>query len=213
MLVIDDVRAQWDANFEAWQAAKSNYEAAAKLHDDDIAAAEAHGRQFDEMLAKQCNDTGTVESNARFALILTLAPDFAAVLIKMRLLWQRTDAPEADEYTEGWHRRYPDAVIADMVRLQSEFAEAWLAPWETDGGVALVCPDGKLQLSFPTYELSPRYVAPADHMGEQFARDFHITNGQHYQSTMNARVDALKVVPGGSDMIKAHIVAKRQIWA
>ncbi|WP_283418674.1 hypothetical protein [Sphingopyxis sp. Geo48] len=204
----------WDAAFAAWEAAKAAYDAAAKLHDDDFAAAKAQGRPFDDDLAKQCDDAGTVESNARFALIQTPAPDFRALLHKTKLLWAREDATgEREEHTEGWHRKYPDAVIADMVRLQAEYAEAWLAPWERDGGVALVCPDGKLHLSFPTYELSPRYVAPADHMDERFAQDFISTNAQHYHSTMNARVDALKAVPGGVDMVKAHIAAKRSIWA
>lgn len=203
----------WDAAFATWEAAKAAYDEAAKLHDDDFAAAEAQGRPFDPDLAKQCDDAGQIESNTRFALIQTPAPDFRALLHKIKLLWARDDAPEEEEYTAGWHRKYPDAVIADMVRLQAEYAEAWLAPWERDGGVALVCPDGKLHLSFPTYELSPRYVAPADHMDEKFAQDFISTNAQHYHSTMNARVDALKIVPGGVDMVKAHIAAKRSIWA
>lgn len=212
MIAIDDVRVQWDANFEAWQTAKSNYEAVAAAHDADYDSAKAEGRNFDPELAAECDKLGNVECAARFELIETTAPDFIAVSVKMDILFGAQNFGTDNDCAPGWNRDLTDAVIADMARLQAEYAGAWVSAWETDGGAALVCPDGKLHLSFPTYELSPRYVAPAEHMDKWFADHFDTTNSQHYHSTMNARVDALKTVPGGVDMVKAYVATKRSKW-
>lgn len=206
------IKETWDVALAAWQTAKADYDEAAALHDADWEAAEATGRKPDAELGARVDALATPESETRLALMTTPAPDFGAVILKIKMLWVRDDTPENDEYTEAWHRRYPDAVLADMIRLQTEYAGAWVAAWEKDGGAALVCPDGKLHLSFPTYELSPRYVAPAEHMEQWFADNFVATNAQHYHSTMNARIDALKTVPGGVDMVKAYVATKRSAW-
>ena len=202
----------WDLALAAWQAAKAEYDAAAALHDADWEAAEEEGRKPDAELGERADALATPECETRLALMTTPAPDFGAVMLKIQTLWVRDDTPENDEYTEAWHRRFPDAVLADMIRLQAEYAGAWVAKWEKDGGAALLDPNGKLHLSFPTYELSPRYVAPAEHMEQWFADNFIATNSQHYHSTMNARVDALKAVPGGVDMVKTYIAGKREAW-
>jgi len=199
---------------ETWRAAYAAWEAA-KLAFDLIDAANATAREeakgtpspaLDSM-DRETDRLGHVECDKRNSLIRTPAPDFGAVSQKLQLLF----APEYgelgpdDQYISAYHRSLTDAVIADMARLQSEFAEAWIAKWTADGGSLAMGFDGHVQLGFPTYELSPRYVAPAEHMGEEFAHDFEQTNAQHYHSTMNARVDSLKIVPGGSEILKAYM--------
>lgn len=198
----------WDAAFAAWSADRSNYDAAAKLHDEDSATARAEGRQFDSELAQRCDEAGMAESNSRFALILIPAPHFGAVMVKMRLLWQRTDDPEGEEYTDGWHRKYPDGVIADMQRLQSGFSEAWLAAWTKDGGSVVIDDDGKAQIGWVTYDFSPNYRAP-DPAWPDAVRDNTLLHAQaHHDATMKARFDALKMFPGGVEALKAHMQAK-----
>jgi hypothetical protein len=198
----------WGAAFAAWSADKSAYDVAAKLHDEDSVTARAEGRPFDPELAQRCDEAGMVESNSRFALILIPAPDFGAVMVKMRLLWQRTDDMEGDEHTDGWHRKYPDAVIADMQRLQSEFAEAWLAAWTKDGGSVVIDDDGKAQIGWVTYDFSPNYRAP-DPAWPDAVRDNTFLHAQAFHdATMKARFDALKMFPGGVDALKAHMQTK-----
>lgn len=201
----------WEAAFAAWEAAVVKFEFAeaafTTAHDEAGGGDLASKMPAVAKLAEIVDDLAGVENETRFALLLTPAPDFAAATWKLTKLYSEGDF-EGDEHGSAWHRRYPEAVIADMQRLQTEFAEAWLAAWTQDGGAVMICPDGELQYSFPTYDRSPRYVAPADHMDEQFAAHFNQTNDQHYHSTMNARVDTLRMIPGGRGMIKSHMQAK-----
>lgn len=206
----------WGAAFAAWESAKAAYEFAEAAHDTARAEAggdEAHKPALDRLSSLE-DETAQRENETRFGLILTPAPDLEAVSFKLNLLFgqEYAELGDEDEYTASWHRKFTNAVSADISRLQSEYAGAWVAAWENDGGAALACPDGKLHLSFPTYELSPRYVAPAKHMEQWFADSFVATNAQHYHSTMNARIDALKTVPGGVDMVKAYVATKRSAW-
>lgn len=202
----------WDAAFAAWESAKAAYEFADAAH--DTARAEAGDdetlKPALDRLSTLEDETAQRENETRFGLILTPAPDFDAVSFKLHQLFgqEHAELGDDDEYVSPWHRKFTDAVAADVARLQTEFAEAWLAAWTQDGGAVMICPDGTLQYSFPTYDRSPRYVASTDHMDEQFAAHFNQTNDQHYHSTMNARVDTLRMVPGGGGMIKSHMQAK-----
>lgn len=202
----------WDAAFAAWEAAKVAYEFADAAYDTARAEAdddEAHNAALDRLATLE-DETAQRENETRFGLILTPAPGLDAVSFKMNLLFGReyADLGDDDEYVSSWHRKFTNAVAADVARLQAEFAEAWLAAWTKDGGSVVISDDGQAHYSFPTYDFSPRHVAPADHMEEWFANHFQITNEQHYHSTMNARVDALKMVPGGSGIIKAYMRGK-----
>ena len=201
----------WDAAFAAWEAAVVKFEFAeaafTAAHDEAGGGAQASQAPAVKKLGTLADNLAGVENETRFALLLTPAPDFAAVAWKLTKLYSEGDF-EGDEHSSAWHRRFPEAVIADMERLQSEFAEVWLAAWTKDGGAVIICDDGALQYSFPTYDRSPRYVAPADHMDAQFAAHFNQTNDQHYHSTMNARVDTLRMIPGGRGMIKSYMQAK-----
>ncbi len=201
----------WNAAFAAWETAviKFEFAEAAFTAAHDEAGGDEHASEVPAVakLAAIVDDLAGVENETRFALLLTPAPDFAAATWKMTKLYSEGDF-EGDEHSSAWHRRYPEAVIADMQRLQTEFAEAWLTAWTQDGGAVMICPDGELQYSFPTYDRSPRYIAPAEHMDEQFAAHFLQTNDQHYHSTMNARVETLRMIPGGRGMIKSYMQAK-----
>lgn len=113
-------KGSWDLAFAAWQAAKATYDEVAALYDADCQAAEVEGRQPNAELGERVDALANPECDTRLALMQTPAPDFAAVLFKIKTLWARDDAPENDDYTDAWHRRYPDAVIADMIRLQAD---------------------------------------------------------------------------------------------
>ena len=94
------------------------------------------------------NDTSVALNDTRNALLLCPAPDYLTVQWKLRALFGAGDCGEDDQFITGWHRRFTDAVIADMDRLQSEFAEAWLAKWTEHGGTVLLY-GGKAQFSYP----------------------------------------------------------------
>lgn len=201
----------WDANFAAWQAAKADYDAAAAQHDADYEQAQATGRRYDEALAARVDAFATVECDTRMALILTPAPGLPAVSVKMDLLFgpsQFSDFGASDECISAWHRRYTDAVLADMTRLQSDFAAAWLADWTKDGGSVVIDDEGKAQIGWPVYDLSPNYRAP-DAAWPQEVRDNAFLHGQAmHDATMKARYEALRMFPGGVDTVKAFMRAK-----
>lgn len=103
---------------------------------------------------------------------------------------------------------YPGAVIADLERLQTKFAGAWLAAWTHDGGSVVIDDEGKAQVGWPVYDLSPNYCAP-DAAWPQEVRDNAFLQGQSmHDATMKARYEALRMVPGGVAMLKAHMSAK-----
>lgn len=203
MIAIDDLRAQWDANFTTWKAAKEPLDEADALH---VAAFnEAPDAPETLALAGKCDDLAGPEGKARFDLLLTPAPDFAAVAWKLHTLYGVGDF-EGDEYSSAWRREYPLSIMADMARLQSAFAEAWLADWTKDGGSVVIDDEGKAQFGWPAYDLSPCYREPDAKLQE--VRDNLFLHAQaHYDATMRARYDALKLVPGGADMVKAHMQA------
>lgn len=201
----------WDANFAAWQAAKADYDAAAAQHDADYEQAQATGRRYDEALAARVDAFATVECDTRMALILTPAPGLPAVSVKMDLLFgpsQFSDFGAEDDCISAWHRRYTDTVLADMARLQSEFAAAWLAAWTKDGGSVVIDDEGKAQIGWPVYDLSPNYRETEPTLPQEVRDVSFIYCSTAHDVTMKARFDALKRFPGGVDMLKAYMQAK-----
>jgi hypothetical protein len=196
------IRALWDANFAAWQAAKSDYDTAAATHDADYEAAEAEGRKGDSELAKACDDAGALESAARFALVLTPAPDFPTVRIKFDLLFGDDMFGAADDYATAWNRQYTDAIRADMARLQSEAAAAWLARWTENGGSVLIDDEGKAQFSWPADSNVPMRESG---MGEQADRQDSCWRDGNYHGIMRGLFQSLGA--GLSDIIKAQMRA------
>lgn len=199
----------WDAAFAAWEAAKVAYDFAEAAY--ETAHKEA-GEDADQStavckLATMLDQSAEVENDTRFALILTPAPDMSAALWKLRSLY----ADEQDgkgEYTSDWRREYPLAVIADMERLQSEYVEAWLAAWTKDGGSVVIDDEGKAQIGWTVYDLSPAYQAP-DPAWPDTVRDNMFLHAQaHHDATMKTRYEAIRMVPGGVDALKAHMRAK-----
>lgn len=199
----------WDDAFAAWESAKVAYEFADAAYDTARAEAgddEAHKPALDRLCALE-DETAQRENETRFGLILTPAPDFRAVRWKMQTLFGEGDH-DGDEHSSAWHRRYPAAVIADVERLQSEFAVAWLAAWTKDGGSVVIDDEGKAQIGWPVYDLSPNYRAP-DPAALQEVRDNIFLHAQAFHdATMKTRYDALRMVPGGVDAIKDHMRAK-----
>jgi hypothetical protein len=201
-------RAVWDAAFAAWEAAKVAYDFAEAAY--ETAHKEA-GEDADQStavskLATMLDQSAAVENDTRFALILTPAPDMSAALWKLRSLYADEDDGKG-EYTSDWRREYPLAVIADLERLQSEYAEAWLAAWTADGGSVVIDDDGKVQIGWATYDYSPNYRAP-DPAWPEAVRDHSYICGQAaHDATMKARYEAIRMIPGGVDALKAHMRA------
>lgn len=137
--------------------------------------------------------------DAEVVAIMTPADSIADVGSKIELAqkrWEGFDIPD------DWH----SAIMGDISGLQTRFAEAWLEKWVSHGGSALLCDDGKVQLGFPTYELSPEYEGRGC---AQTGAGSSLFDGRYY-GTMNTMVDCLKIVPGGVDIIKAHMRATGQ---
>jgi hypothetical protein len=199
----------WDAAFAAWEAAKVDYDFAEAAY--DTARTEA-GEEADQStalrkLAAILDQRAEAENETRFALLLTPAPDMEAALWKLRSLYADEDDGNG-EYTSDYKRKYPLAVLADLERLQSEYIEAWLAAWTADGGSVVIDDEGKANIGWPVYDLSPNYRAP-DPTWPDAVRDHSFICGQAaYDATMKARFAALKMTPGGVDMLKAHMRAK-----
>lgn len=208
MIVIDDLRAKWDANFTAWESAKAEYDFADGAY--QTAHKEAGGGDTADngpaviKLLALLDRRATGENKSRFELLLTPAPDFAAVAWKLHALYGVGDF-EGDEYTSAWRREYPLSVIADVARLQSTFAEAWLADWIKDGGSVVIDDEGKAQFGWPAYDLSPAYREPDADLPQEVRENSFLHAQAHYDATMKARYEALKLVPGGAGMVKAHM--------
>jgi len=208
MIAIDDLRAQWDANFTAWESAKAEYDFADGAY--EAAHKEAGGDETADndptvvKLLTLLDRRATSENKTRFELLLTPAPDFAAVAWKLHALYGVGDF-EGDEYTSAWRREYPLSIMADMARLQSNFAETWLAAWTKDGGSVTIDDGGKAQFGWLAYDLSPTYREPAADLPQQ-ARDSSFLHAQaHYDATMRARYEVLELVPGGVGIVKDHM--------
>lgn len=110
-----------------------------------------------------------------------------------------------------WSERLAFAAIRSLRALQAErdvFAETWLATWTKDGGSVVIDDDGKAQIGWPVYDLSPNYRAP-DPAWPEAVRDNAFLHGQAaHDATMKTRFEALKHTHGGVDMLKAHMQAK-----
>lgn len=204
----------WDAAFAAWEAAKvkadfayAAYSTARDEADALVASGEDTGAAMEKLTA-HAEETGEALATAFKVLVITPAPDFAAVLWKMTALYGEGDCGPDDEHSAAWRMEYPGAVIADLERLQSEFANAWLAAWTTAGGSVIIGDDGKVQASYSTYDLSPVYRAPRSEMGEEAERQDGCWNDGHYYGTMKALFEGLRAVPGGGEMVKANMRAK-----
>jgi len=204
----------WDAAFAAWEAAQVKadfaYEAYSTARDeaDALLASGEDTAPAIVKLAAHAEQTGEALATAFKGLVTTPAPDFAAVLWKMTALYGEGDCGPDDEHSAAWRMEYPGAVIADLERLQSEFAEAWLDRWTKAGGSVVIGDDGKVQASYATHELSPVYRAPRSELGEQAERQDGCWNDGHYYGTMKALFEGLRAVPGGSEMVKANMRAK-----
>ena len=110
-----------------------------------------------------------------------------------------------------WVERITLAAIRSVHSMQAEqvaFVEAWLAAWTKDGGSVVIDDDGKAQVGWPVYDLSPNYRAP-DAAWAQEVRDNAFLHGQaSHDATMKARYEALRMFPGGVDALKAYMRAK-----
>jgi len=202
----------WDAAFAAWEAAKVDFDFAECAY--TTAYNEAGGDQDADnnpVVAKLCDlmdRRAAVENEARFALVETPAPHLAAVSVKLDLLFGPENYGTDSDNAPAWHRDFPAGVIADVQRLQSDYCDAWLAAWTKDGGSVVIDDEGKAQIGWPAYDLSPSYQAPNADWPDAL-RDHAFISGQAaYDATMRARHEALKMVPGGVDMLKAHMRAK-----
>ena len=110
-----------------------------------------------------------------------------------------------------WSERLAFAAIRSLRAMQAEqiaFVEAWLAAWTKDGGSVVIDDEGKAQIGWVTYDYSPNYRAP-DPAWPEAVRDHSYICGQTaHDATMKARFEALKMLPGGVDAVKAHMQAK-----
>lgn len=204
----------WDAAFAAWEAAKVAADEAYAAYCagcDEAGVTSASDPRATAALNKLvcvAESTGDALADAFKAAILTPAPDFSAVLWKMTALYGEGDTGPDDEHSAAWRMEYPGAVIADLERLQSEFAVAWISEWTKAGGSVVIGDDGKIQASYATYDLSPVYRAPRSEMGEEAGRQDACWNDGHYYGTMTALFTGLQSVPGGVEMLKAHMRAE-----
>lgn len=116
---------------------------------------------------------------------------------------------------QGDKRDWKDRLLLAALRslraqqdAEAAFIDAWLAAWTKDGGSVVIDDDGKAQVGWPVYDLSPNYRAP-DAAWPQEVRDNTFLNGQAtHDATMKARYEALRMVPGGVDALKAYMRAK-----
>jgi hypothetical protein len=196
------IRQQWDQNFAAWEAAKVA---------SDFADA-AYGAAFDEAggenspalskLADLADRDGTALCNRFGALMLTPAPDLAAVLCKMMALYGQGDQGAEDDHSSAWVLKYPQAVITDLERLQADFAVAWLDRWTSEGGSVVIDDDGAAQYA---YRADSGAEKRDSGLGEDAdVQDMRWHDGR-YHGAMQALFDGLKISPAGSSAIKAHM--------
>jgi len=206
-----NTKALWDAAFAAWEAAKVEFDFAecayTTAHNEAGGDQDADNNPAVGKLREAMDRRAAVENEARFALVETPAPHLAAVSLKLDLLFGPENYGTDSEYIPPWHRDFLTAVMADVQRLQSDYCEAWLAAWTKDGGSVVIDDNGKAQIGWPAYDLSPSYQAPNADWSDAL-RDHAFISGQAaYDATMKARYEALKTVPGGVDMLKSHMRA------
>lgn len=127
------VNQQWDSQFTA-------YHLAAQAHN---AASEEAGPAHYERV---CN----LRHDAWEALILSPAPDFAALAWKINELFGELAMEGIGEHVDaGWPRQFTDAIAADALRLRSATmgfdAQRWVSDWAAvDGG--WICTEGRATL-------------------------------------------------------------------
>lgn len=123
---------------------------------------------------------------------------------------------DLDHFTaQGDRRDWKDRLVMSALRslhaqkeAQSAFVEEWLAAWTADGGSVVIDDEGKAQIGWTVYDLSPAYQAP-DPAWPDAVRDNHFLHAQaHHDATMKARFEAIRMIPGGVDTLKAHMRAK-----
>lgn len=202
------IREQWDASLATWEAAKVAADFAFAAY--STAHDEAKGEDSPGLrkMADHADKTGDAQLQAFGALILTPAPDHGAVLRKMTALYAPREV-EGDEHSDAWVQAFPEAVIADLERLQSEAASAWLDRWTTEGGSVVIDDEGRLQTA---YRADSNHKATPSGLGEEVDRQEARWHDGHYHGTMTALYDALRMF-GGASAIKAHMcsVGARQI--
>ncbi|WP_411341379.1 hypothetical protein V6U71_05935 [Sphingopyxis sp. J-6] len=204
----------WETAFAAWEAAKVAADDAHAAHATGcdeagaLSASDPDAPAAIKRLAALAESTGSAQAETFKAAILTPAPDFAAVLWKMTALYGEGDTGPDDEHSAAWRMEYPGAVIADLERLQSDFAAAWLKSWVKDGGSVVIDTDGKAQVGWVVYDLSPAFVEPHPTWPNEVRETNALFNTAHHDATMKARYEALHMVPGGANMVKAHMRAE-----
>lgn len=115
---------------------------------------------------------------------------------------------------QGDKRDWKDRLLLAALRslraqqdAEAAFIDAWLAAWIKDGGSVVIDDEGKAQIGWVMYDLSPNYRAP-DPAWPEALRDNTFLHAQAtHDATMKTRYDALRMVPGGVDMLKAYMRA------
>lgn len=115
---------------------------------------------------------------------------------------------------QGDKRDWKDRLLLAALRslraqqdAEAAFIDAWLAGWINDGGSVVIDDEGKAQIGWVMYDLSPSYRAP-DPAWPEAVRDNTFLHAQAFHdATMKARFDGLRMVPGGVDMLKAYMRA------
>lgn len=122
---------------------------------------------------------------------------------------------DLDHFTaQGDRRDWKDRLLASALRslraqqeAQAAFVAEWLAAWTKDGGSVVIDDEGKAQIGWTVYDLSPAYRAP-DPAWPDAVRDSTVLQAQaHHDATMKARYDAIRMTPGAVDALKAYMSA------
>lgn len=180
--------------FAAARTALEAARAAETTYDAEVWSPVSDQRPMPDDINNEMERLQDVRCDAETALIMTPADALADISFKIDLTHKRW----ADFYPpDDWNA----AILADLASLQTRFAEAWLDQWVGKGGSAILCDGDKVQLGFPTYDRSPEYEALTDAQRENWSSQF---DGNYY-GTMNTLVACVKLLPGGVDVIKAHM--------
>lgn len=200
----------------AWDRRAAAFLAVRALPDDDTAGGETdeQAAQWAIIDAAEAEIVASVATTARGAEIqLWCAAVYQFDSAEDEAPCYRADL---DYFTaQGDRRDWKDRLVLSALRslraqqdVQSAFIGAWLAAWTADGGSVVIDDDGKAQIGWVTYDFAPNYRAP-DPAWPDAVRDHSYICGQTaHDATMKARFEALKMLPGGVDALKAHMQAK-----
>ena len=98
--------------------------------------------------------------------------------------------------------------LRDQKDAEAAFIDKWLAAWIKDGGSVVIDDEGKAQIGWVMYDLSPNYRAP-DPAWTEAVRDNTFLHAQAtHDATMKTRFDALRMAPGAVDALKVYMQAK-----